>query len=126
MVVMKLGVHESSQNRRRRHDLPTPGEVVSVAARFVSCAPCWDRLMKTVLWPRSGRGRYSEVVDGWSGGDGAIGGPTRVANEKQLDEAEKYLSASSSWSEGAPTGIQVRVRCERDARVERPCGMVCG
>lgn len=24
MVVMKLGVHASSQNRRRRHDLPTP------------------------------------------------------------------------------------------------------
>lgn len=28
MVVMKLGVQASSQNRRRRHDLPTPEDLV--------------------------------------------------------------------------------------------------
>jgi hypothetical protein len=48
--------------------------------------------MKSVPWPRSGRGALRESGgDGWNGGDGGDGGPTRVANEKELDEAEKCL-----------------------------------
>ena len=52
MVVMNDGVHESSQNLRRRHDLPTPvgerhgqAEVLAASREGPCCAiwrPCYD------------------------------------------------------------------------------------